>query len=122
MFHFLDAQPHSHPPPPTTGWDKPPTLPPWLINDPYDSAEEYFKQRDPTLPLSLMGESTRNYRSKSDLFNSKTPIRYVVYADGHGCQTPDSKFIRPICPSVFLTYIGEETSGKNAHRSFGNLL
>jgi hypothetical protein len=123
MFNLYGGpQPPPPRPQPTTLWDIPPTLPPWLINDPYDSDEEYFKQRDPTLPLSLKGESTRNYRSKSDLYNSKTPIRYVVYADGHGCQTTDSKFIRPICPSVFLNYIGEKSCGINAHRSFVNLL
>jgi hypothetical protein len=126
-YSLLDAygaQPPPPPPPPTTTtrWDEAPKLPPWLINDPYDPSEEYFKQRDPKLPLSLVGESTRNYRSKSDLYNSKTPIRYVVYADGHGCQTTDSKFIRPICPSVFLNYIGEKSSGINAYQSFENLL
>jgi hypothetical protein len=125
MFSYLDAyggeQPTPHPSPPSTRWDEAPKLPPWLTNDPYDPSEAYFKQRDPTLPLSLMGESTRNYRSKSDLYNSKTPIRYVVYADGHGCQTTESKFIRPICPSVFLNYIGEKSCGINAHQSFENL-
>jgi len=58
MFSYLDAyggeQPTPHPSPPYTRWDEAPILPPWLTNDPYDTIKEYFKQRDPTLPLSKL--------------------------------------------------------------------
>jgi len=103
-------------------WDQAPRLPEWLINEPYDSSKFYFQQRRVGDTLALERESTRNYRSKNDLFNSQTPVRYVVYADGHGCQTGTKSEIQPKVPTVFANYIGESSSAKKSHNIFKVLL
>lgn len=106
-----------------TGWDEPPKLPEWLQNT-HDPQDEYYQlqRRNPANPLALKGESTRNVRSKSVLYNSQIPIRYIVYADGHGRQTRPRTLIQPNVPTVFPSYIGEKSLGKNPHKIFENLL
>lgn len=108
---------------PPTGWGQAPPLPEWLKNkhDPLDAYVQ-LQKRNPADALSLEGESTRNFRSKHVLFESKTPIRYVVYADGHGCQTIPRTLIRPKVPTVFPSYIGEKSLGENPHKIFDDLL